>query len=59
MPSIDVARCRPLTRCGVTGLETAVGRMPIDTANNGPAPCGWIPSDLARALCGYDRMLGG
>jgi len=26
MPSIDVVRCRPSTRCGVTGLEAAVGR---------------------------------
>src|SRR6266516_2493490 len=26
MPSIDVARCRPSTRCGVTGLEVTVGR---------------------------------
>jgi hypothetical protein len=26
MPSIDVARCRPSARCGVTGLEFAAGR---------------------------------
>ena len=26
MPPIEVARCRPFTWCGVTGLEAAVGR---------------------------------
>ena len=51
-PSIDVARCRPPTRCGVTDLENAVGRAPMDAANERPGPGGWIPSDLARALCG-------
>src|SRR6266536_690301 len=36
MPSIEIVGRRPSTRCGMTGLGSPSGEMPVDAANERP-----------------------
>ena len=43
MPPVDAARYRPSAPCGVTGLQAAAGRVPVDAANERPGR--WLSLD--------------
>ena len=57
MVPIDVARCRPPTRRGVTGLGRRRAMVPVDDARDASAAGGQILHDLTRAVCGKGERL--